>query len=115
VVVPHQGEPFAERVRTEHHAVDPPRLEPLGLAGSVSQLPGGLLEPVGSPDLAGEEAVDAGRRTVLHVALDLGPTSREARPAVQVDDAAQVPGGAGIRAVRGPGSVARVTHRRTPS
>src|SRR5262249_5520187 len=51
---------------------------------------------------AGEDAVDARLRAVLHVALDFRPGGRETGPAMQVDDAAEVPRRSVAGFIRGP-------------
>ena len=108
VIVPHQGEPFAQRVGAHQHPEDPPRLEAVGVARS-DRRPGDRrrrpLELGGEPggeNPALQEPVDARLVAVCQVAPELLAGRGEPRPAVQVDDAAEVPGRFGRRPVRGP-------------
>src|SRR5262245_2761081 len=93
--MPEQRQLLGQRVGAEVHPVHPPRLQPAGGARRVGQGVGGLLEVLRhavAPRLAGQDAGDALVRAVGQVAIDLAAGGAEARPTVQVNDAAAVPG-----------------------
>jgi hypothetical protein len=109
VVVPHEREALLERVWREQAAIEPPGFESFGISG----IGGGLTDDGGEgieicgdafeAGLAVEESLDGGSGSIGEVALDFGPGGAERGPAVEVDDALDVPGGVGCRLIGGPG------------
>ncbi len=86
MVVPHQGQPLAQRIGRKQHAEDPPRLQPIGHRRRCGRFSKGLrhaLEitdrPV-QPRLAGQHSRHARLRSVVKIALDLGPRRGKTRP-----------------------------------
>ena len=96
MVVPHQGQPLAERVGREEHPVEPPGLEPPRLAGRDRRLDQQrrrsleILRRRGTErsELPFEQPLDALLGPFGKVALDLAPASSESRAAVQMHNPA---------------------------
>jgi hypothetical protein len=89
--MPHQGEPFAQRVRAVQHPIHPPGFQPFRLECAVCQEGSGSLNAfcyaLGARR-TGQEAGDAGLWSIGQVTLELAPVSGEASTAVQVNNPA---------------------------
>ena len=140
MIVPHQSQPLGQRIGRDEHAVEPPGLEPFGIArgrGGIADRTGGQFERGvfeirrfagrrlgvargdGRPR-TGEQPLDGLLRSIGQVCLQHRPRSAEGGAAVQVDRPGQIPRGLAGRLVRSPsrlgiGFLREIGHRATSS
>jgi hypothetical protein len=108
VVVPEQGKPLRERVRGQEHAINPPGLKPVGVAGAgcrIAEQIRGRRELGGNPLGAArtsQNAIHSSFGPIVQIALQFVPGRGEAGPAAERPDSGEVPWSARAGAIRRP-------------
>ncbi len=102
--VPEEGQLFAQGIGAVEHSVQPPGLEPVEVLAHDGPLGQGFGHRLfrGGPLRRIQQPVHSRLRPGVQIALELSPSSREPRTAVQMSYFPQVPRVAGLRSIRRP-------------